>query len=391
MSASNGPEEKDLTLIDLLECPDILELGVTEENEAKKRVAAIVDELQINAQIKCEDGDVENYQLLFKIGWQKHHTSVMPKQYRTEQNRTAIQKAVLDQLKPWQEGGDLPPVPIVYDSVDVIPLGVLLDCSRMPADQFSLIVQQSKFNQQTKLEMSFVNSWGIEEKFEEGITITIGRYATESEQKYVFSITFPSPMMVCTVTDANAKVHRIVKPPGADMVDSVFKNFGVPHYRSDMTQRDVFYLDETNMVGKNRWTAYYTEIPTQTLPLFYSVIDGDGKEISAWSMTTKCYRPDEYNVCDFCRFDIDNIEEGGTHECTRVGNLIPSFRKQTQKKQYETKQKSLKGILKAQKQKRQAAEYMKKLQEERLTRSPNHQKTNKEVVSSPPSKQNKQL
>jgi hypothetical protein len=44
MSASNGPEEKDMTLIDLLECPDILELGVTEENEAKKRVAAIVDE-----------------------------------------------------------------------------------------------------------------------------------------------------------------------------------------------------------------------------------------------------------------------------------------------------------------------------------------------------------
>ena len=89
--------------------------------------------------------------------------------------------------------------------------------------------------------------------------------------------------------------------------------------------------------------------------------------------------------------EFDNIQEGGTHECTRVGNLIPSFRKQTQKKQYETKQKSLKGTLKAQQQKRQAAEYMKKLQEERLTRSPNHQKTNKEVVSSPPSKQNKQL
>ena len=160
------------------------------------------------------------------------------------------------------------------------------------------------------------------------------------------------------------------------MVDSVFKNFGEPHYRSDMTQRDVFYLDETTMVGKNRWAAHHTEAPTQTLPLFCSVTDGDGKEISAWSMTTKCFKPEEYNVCDFCRFEIDNIQEGGTHECTRVGNLIPSFRKQSQKKQYETKQKSLKGMLKAQKQKRQAAEFMKKLQEERGTRSSNRdQKT----------------
>ena len=86
MAASNAPEEKDMTLIDLLECPDIMELGATEENEAKKRVSSIVDELQINAEIKCDDGDVENYLLQFKIGWQKHHTSVMPAQ--TVQNGT---------------------------------------------------------------------------------------------------------------------------------------------------------------------------------------------------------------------------------------------------------------------------------------------------------------
>ena len=117
-------------------------------------------------------------------------------------------------------------------------------------------MQQSKFSQQMKLEVTFENPWGIEEKFEEGVTITIGRYATETEQKYVFSITyFPSPMMAHTVTGAQGKAHRIVKLPGADMVDSVFKIFGEPHCRSGMTQRDdvVFYLGKANMVGESCW------------------------------------------------------------------------------------------------------------------------------------------
>ena len=104
-----------MMLIDLLECPDIMELGATEENAAKKRVSSAVGELQISAQAKCDDGGAENYQLLFKSGWQKHHSPVMPKLCRTEQNRTATQKAILGQLRPWQECGGLPPVPIVHN------------------------------------------------------------------------------------------------------------------------------------------------------------------------------------------------------------------------------------------------------------------------------------
>ena len=91
-----------------------------------------------------------------------------------------------------RNSGLLPPVPIEFTTIDVIPLGVLLDCENMPSDQFQLVVQQKDFKEQIKvtLETEKLNAWGSMEKFEEPLTLTLGRYATEAEQKIVFPLTF---------------------------------------------------------------------------------------------------------------------------------------------------------------------------------------------------------
>ena len=91
-------------------------------------LVGLVDEELIKAQIAADEGNYENYMLLFKLCWHKHNNDVtIPKYYRNESNRTTIKKTVLDLLHKWATDNRLPPVPIVYHTVDVMPLGILLD------------------------------------------------------------------------------------------------------------------------------------------------------------------------------------------------------------------------------------------------------------------------
>ena len=382
-------QEKDVTLIELVENPDLLELGDTQESQQREKVKELVDIETYKAQVKANDGNFDNNLLLCKLQWVKHsNTTSMPKFYRSEHNRTILQKTVIDALTACRNSGLLPPIVIEFSSIDVIPLGILLDCEKMESDQFQLIVQQKGFKEQLKVTLETENAWGSMEKFEEPLTLTLGRYATEVEQKFVFSLTFTGPMVPYKVTDEQGKIRKVTRPPTSAMVHHAFCEFGTPCYRSETSFRDTFYLDDatTEGAGKNRWTAFYEHGPTQTLPLFYTLPDGEGDRISAWAFTSKCYQLDVINVCNFCRANMDEVQEGGTHECTRVGSLVPSFRKDVQKKQYEVKQKSLKSILKAKKQQAAMKQHMEKLQAERKTRDAAHNTQLSQLQLTPPHK-----
>ena len=115
--------------------------------------------------------------MLFKVNWLKHSNApTIPKFYRTESNRTMIRKVILDKLKAWRDEGTPPPVPIEFDAVDVIPIGVLLDCVRMPAGHFQLVMQSKNFRQQLTIKVEAENAWGAIDKFDEPVSITIGPY-----------------------------------------------------------------------------------------------------------------------------------------------------------------------------------------------------------------------
>jgi len=66
-------------------------------------------------------------------------------------------------------------------------------------------------------------------------------------------------------------------------------------------------------------------------------------------MVTKCFQPELFDIYDFCHQDLMGKQDGDEHECQRVGNLIPSFRKATSKRKLEVKQKNLRAILKEKK------------------------------------------
>ena len=83
---------------------------------------------------------------------------------------------------------------------------------------------------------------------------------------------------------------------------------------------------------------------------------------------------------------MDDADEGGTHECTRVGNLIPSFKKEKQKKNYEVKQKTLKGILKAKQQQAAMKKHMQNFQAERKSRDANNTTQLQALQLTPPPK-----
>ena len=187
----------------------------------------------------------------------------------------------------------------------------------MESNHFQLIAQQKAFKQQLSFKMEANNAWDTEELFDETVTITIAKYADVQEPEYVFSITFPSPMIVYTVKDGEGKERKICKLPTTSLVDKVFKEFGTPHYRSEHSIRDTHYMSD-NQVGKNRFTAFYKEKPTQELPLFYTLCNSDGSYLSSWTMVTKCLQTEIINVCDFCRDDISMLREGNrpTHAAT---------------------------------------------------------------------------
>ena len=225
--------------MELVENPELIALGDTAATESRSKMAQLADEELIKAQVQADEGNLENFMLLLKLSWHKHgNDTTIPKFYRNEANRTTISKAVLDKLATWQKDGTLPPVPIAYQTSDVIPLGVLLDCGQMPPDQFQLILQQKNFRQTLSLTLTSENAWNTDEKFEEQVTVTIGNYAIEVESKYVFSLTFSSPMVPYSVTDLNGKARKITRPPTEAMVHTAFSEFGTPHYRADTTQRD---------------------------------------------------------------------------------------------------------------------------------------------------------
>ena len=124
-----SPKERDLTLRELLEEPEMMQLGVTEESDAKKQVELELYNDILDTQVKAAEGDVENYMLLFKIRWNKHSNApVMPNFYKSETNRNTIQNTVVSALARWKHDSILPPIDVEYISIDAIPLGVVLNC-----------------------------------------------------------------------------------------------------------------------------------------------------------------------------------------------------------------------------------------------------------------------
>ena len=78
-------QEKDVTLIELVANQDLIDLGETDETAERKRLAVLVDKELIKAQLAADDGNYENYMLLFKLCWHKHNNDVtIPKYYKNE-------------------------------------------------------------------------------------------------------------------------------------------------------------------------------------------------------------------------------------------------------------------------------------------------------------------
>ena len=56
--------------------------------------------------------------------------------------------------------------------------------------------------------------------YNEKVIVTIGRHANTAEPEHVFSITFPSPVVVYSVK-FEGKGRKVVKPPPSALVDKV--------------------------------------------------------------------------------------------------------------------------------------------------------------------------
>ena len=386
MADENTPAARDLTLSELLEEPELCLVGMTERGKRKEAVIDVVEAEKKKLQDKADLDEICNMMVLFKIKWDHKDTNIMPKEYRgSEWNRTTLQKLIVENLGPWKDQNKLP-FTVEFASIDVNPLGVVFDCSPMPHDQVELILANKKFNVTLQTTMECDNAWGGKAKLPEQVTLTIGSFATENSEKHVFSITFPAPMNCYTVTSIDGQKHKVVRPPTPQMVEKAFEEFGVPIYRSDTTTRDQYYLDESSdqMVVKNRWTAFYDEPPTQTIPLFYTVVDANGDVVGAWNLTTKCFKREELDICDFCHQDLKGMEDGDEHECHRVGNLIPSFKKAVTKRKLEVKQKNLRTILK---EKREEEEMRKRRREsEAVTPTPSQSSSSATTPVKPASK-----
>jgi hypothetical protein len=89
------PEEKDVTLMELVENPELVALGDTAATESRSKMAQLADEELIKAQVQADEGNLDNFMLLLKLSWHKHgDDTTIPKFYRNEANRTTISKAV---------------------------------------------------------------------------------------------------------------------------------------------------------------------------------------------------------------------------------------------------------------------------------------------------------
>ena len=94
---ANTVMEKDMTLLEMVEDDDLLDLSSTAESDARKNVADLVDQEHIKAQLQADDGNMGNHLMLFKVSWLKHSNAPsIPKFYKTETNRTMIRKVILD-------------------------------------------------------------------------------------------------------------------------------------------------------------------------------------------------------------------------------------------------------------------------------------------------------
>ena len=92
---------------------------------------------------------------------------------------------------------------------------------------------------------------------------------------------------------------------------------------------------------KNRYTAFYTRPPTCPVPPFYSLEDSNGKVVATWSVRTRCYNLDVYNVCEDCRFLLTGTDPNEEHDCIHSGNFIPSTRKKVERQKYRAKKKKV--------------------------------------------------
>jgi hypothetical protein len=110
-------------------------------------------------------------------------------------------------------------------------------------------------------------------------------------------------------------------------------------YMADDDDQDV------NGARKSRYTAFFTEPPTTDVPPFYSLENSEGKVMATWAIQTRCFDLDAYNVCNACHASMEDAEEDEdgklTHkgDCLRVGNIIPSSRRTTQRSKYQAKNK----------------------------------------------------
>lgn len=309
----------DLTLLEALEDDDITELGKVEDSEKKDKVARYVDKMLEVAKDKAQTGIVDNNFILFGFKWTgMRNATVLPVKYRNEHTISNILNAVL-KISPQFK---LPPSKFMYSTADVIPTGVIFNCATMEHEAVNKIIRSAPLMIVGKIKLVPTRrdgDDGEEEPIEQLLKVKALPYARRSEE-YVWSVCIDKPMYKAEVEDG-----YVLNAPSSKLMETVFEIWGEPIYRTEKSIRDDYYLADDDMLisgtHKNRYTAFYKRPPTCPVPPFYSLEDSNGKVVATWSVRTRCYNLDVYNVCEDCRFPLTGTDPNEEHDCIHSGNF----------------------------------------------------------------------
>jgi hypothetical protein len=307
-------------------------------------VEKIKDVVQLNA----DKGETGNKIVLWAFNFTCFRgAKVLPRHYNNEETRTKIVKSLMAAAPRMK----LPPSKLLFNTIDVLPIGIKMNLSKMQYNDVQKIFNM-KSNSFKLIEVALISNEWVDGKKGERVENKVDFFVhprpyADNDPGFDWSLQVKFPMVRVEYSkDDGTKGFNTIDAP-IQLVTKVANLFGEAQSRQ-VGERDRYYLDEehTQNATKTSMTYFYRGKPTQPVPPCYTLEDKEGNAVAMWTLTTRCYNQNVVNFCNECRFNFDTLQEDEEHECVHTGNFVPSSRKRSERKKYRAKKVNLRDAAK---------------------------------------------